>query len=101
MQDFGRGLPRVWLCHADRQHDLLRDRVPGRENAGTAAQRGPLLDEALAEEHRLHAPRDRLQDGSVRRAGSLLGSLFCQQDEREVLGPGHYPVLIERQQHNQ
>lgn len=57
-QDSRSRLPDLWICDAHWLDDLLRGGLQRREDTVTAAQRRHILDEALAEEHRLHATRD-------------------------------------------
>lgn len=57
-QDSWNCLPGLRLCNAHWFHDLLRGRLQRRENTVAAAKRRLILDETLAEEHRLHATRD-------------------------------------------
>lgn len=65
LQDIGHHIPHLWLSHADRLHDLLRVRVPGRKDPIAGAQRGSLLDATLAKEYWLYAAGDQLQGGQI------------------------------------
>lgn len=59
-QDPRLSVSHIRFRHAHRQHDLLRGRLSRRQNARASAQRRPVLDKALAEEHRLHTARNQL-----------------------------------------